>query len=84
MGVQPVTSPRAAVLRAYHLVEEVQAERMLVLWGALDPVLPIWVGESVTKDLGSSCSMVTVPKAGHFVVEEAPEICLEAIQELLA
>jgi len=62
----------------------VQADRMLVLWGALDPVLPIWVGESVTKDLGSSCSMVTVPKAGHFVVEEAPEVCLEAIQELLA
>ncbi len=29
MGVQPVTSPRAAVLRAYHLVEEVQADRML-------------------------------------------------------
>src|SRR3954469_8854428 len=29
MGVQPVTSPRAAVLRAYHLVEEAQAERML-------------------------------------------------------
>lgn len=61
-----------------------QAERMLVLWGAKDPVLPIWVGESVTTDLGASCSMITVPRAGHFVVEEAPEVCLEAIQELLA
>ncbi|MCU1601218.1 MAG: hypothetical protein JWO22_1927, partial [Frankiales bacterium] len=24
------------------------------------------------------------PKAGHFVVEEAPEVCLEALRELLA
>lgn len=61
-----------------------QADRMLVLWGAKDPVLPIWVGESVTKDLGASCAMTTVPGAGHFVLEEAPEVCLEAIQELLA
>src|SRR3954453_11774049 len=29
MAVQPVTAHRAAVLRAYHLVEEVQADRML-------------------------------------------------------
>ncbi len=62
----------------------VRAERMLVLWGAADPVLPVWVGESVQKDLGSDCSMITVPKVGHFVVEEAPEVCLEALQELLA
>ena len=41
------------------------ADRMLVLWGAADPVLPVWVGESVVKDLGSDCRMVTVPGAGH-------------------
>ncbi|MCU1602382.1 MAG: fluoroacetate dehalogenase [Frankiales bacterium] len=63
---------------------QVRAERMLVLWGAADPVLPIWVGESVQKDLGSDCAMITVPKAGHFVLEEAPEVCLAALQELLA
>jgi pimeloyl-ACP methyl ester carboxylesterase len=62
----------------------ISVDRMLVLWGAADPVLPVWVGESVTKDLGASCSMVTVPKAGHFVIEEAPEVCLEAIAELVA
>ena len=62
----------------------VRAERMLVLWGAADPVLPVWVGESVQKDLGADCQMITVPKAGHFVVEEAPEVSLEAIRELLA
>jgi pimeloyl-ACP methyl ester carboxylesterase len=60
------------------------ADRMLVLWGAQDPVLPVWVGESVVKDLGASCSMITVPGAGHFVLEEAPEVCLAALQELFA
>jgi pimeloyl-ACP methyl ester carboxylesterase len=60
------------------------AERMLVLWGAADPVLPVWVGESVQKDLGPECAMVTVPGAGHFVIEEAPEIVLETLQRLLA
>jgi pimeloyl-ACP methyl ester carboxylesterase len=82
-----VARPRAAALvtrRTEPKPPRVHADRMLVLWGAADPVLPVWVGESVTKDLGSSCSMVTVPKAGHFVVEEAPEVCLEAIRELLA
>jgi pimeloyl-ACP methyl ester carboxylesterase len=57
---------------------------MLVLWGAADPVLPVWVGESVQKDLGADCRMITVPGAGHYVLEEAPEVCLEALQELLA
>ena len=82
-----VARPRAAALvtrSSPPRPPQVRADRMLVLWGAQDPVLPVWVGESVTKDLGASCSMVTVPRAGHFVVEEAPEVCLEAIQELLA
>lgn len=82
-----VARPRAAAVvtrRTDPKPPRVHADRMLVLWGAADPVLPVWVGESVTKDLGASCSMVTVPKAGHFVVEEAPEVCLEAIRELLA
>jgi haloacetate dehalogenase len=62
----------------------VHADRMLVLWGAADPVLPISVGESVVKDLGASCSMVTVPGAGHFVVEEAPEVVIETLRDFLA
>ena len=82
-----VVRPRAAAALTRSNGSErrlVRAERMLVLWGAADPVLPIWVGESVTKDLGADCQMITVPGAGHFVVEEAPEVCLEAIRELLA
>jgi pimeloyl-ACP methyl ester carboxylesterase len=62
----------------------VRAERMLVLWGAADPVLPVSVGESVVKDLGPDCAMVTVPGAGHFVVEEAPEVVLQTLRDFLA
>ena len=62
----------------------VHAERMLVLWGALDPVLPISVGEAAVKDLGSACAMTTVPGAGHFVVEEATAEVVRALQEVLA
>jgi pimeloyl-ACP methyl ester carboxylesterase len=62
----------------------VHAEKMLVLWGAADPVLPISIGESVVRDLGPDCVMVTIPGAGHFVIEEAPELVLRALQDFLA
>ena len=62
----------------------VRAEKMLVLWGALDPILPISTGESVVRDLGADCVMVTVPGAGHFVVEEAPGIVGDVLVDFLA
>ncbi|HWH30277.1 MAG TPA: alpha/beta hydrolase, partial [Mycobacteriales bacterium] len=62
----------------------VRADRMLVLWGARDPVLPVSTGESVVKDLGPECVMVTVPGAGHFVVEEAPHVVEEVLVDFLA
>ena len=62
----------------------VQAEEMLVLWGAADAVLPISVGESIVKDLGARCTMVTVPGAGHFVIEEAPDVVRETLSRFLA
>jgi pimeloyl-ACP methyl ester carboxylesterase len=70
-GPAPKGSPRVA------------AERMLVLWGAADPVLPISVGEAAVRDLGPECVMVTVPGAGHFVVEEAPEVVAEQLLDFL-
>ena len=71
-GERPAGAPR------------VRADKMLVLWGALDPVLPISTGESVVRDLGADCVMVTVPGAGHFVVEEAPTIVADVLVDFLA
>lgn len=62
----------------------VHAASMLVLWGAADPVLPVRIGETVVRDLGPDAVMVTVPGAGHFVPEEAPEVVLEVLRDFLA
>ena len=62
----------------------VRAEQALVLWGALDPVLPISTGESVVRDLGADCVMVTVPGVGHFVLEEASETVTQVLLDFLA
>ncbi len=62
----------------------VHADKMMVLWGALDPVLPVSTGESVVRDLGPDCVMVTVPGAGHFVVEEAPDVVADVLLDFLA
>jgi haloacetate dehalogenase len=81
------TRPRiAAALRRERLAgpPRVHAEKMLVLWGALDPVLPVSTGESVVSDLGPDCVMVTVPGAGHFVIEEAPEVVADVLVDFLA
>jgi pimeloyl-ACP methyl ester carboxylesterase len=62
----------------------VRVEKALVLWGAGDPVLPVSTGESVVRDLGPDCVMVTVPGAGHFVVEEAPDVVARVLGDFLA
>jgi pimeloyl-ACP methyl ester carboxylesterase len=61
----------------------VKVDRSLVVWGAADPVLPVSVGESVVRDLGASCSMVTLPGIGHFPPEEAPQVVTPTIAEFL-
>ncbi|MQA85249.1 MAG: alpha/beta fold hydrolase [Streptosporangiales bacterium] len=58
-------------------------QRALVVWGAADPVLPVSVGEAVVRDLGPRTEMVTVPGAGHFVVEESPEVVVTTIGDFL-
>lgn len=71
-GAKPASPPR------------VKAEQMLVLWGAADGVLPIGIGESIVKDLGPECAMITIPGAGHFVIEEAPDVVRETLSRFLA
>jgi len=62
----------------------VAVEKALVLWGALDRVLPISTGEAIVRDLGADCVMVTVPGTGHFVVEEAPDVVADVLLDFLA
>ena len=71
-GTAPAPAPR------------VRAEKALVLWGAADPILPVATGEAVVRDLGADCGMVTVPGAGHFVVEEAPDVVADVLLDFLA
>lgn len=81
------TRPRlAAALRRRRPAgaPRVHAEKMMVLWGALDPVLPVATGEGVVRDLGPDCVMVTVPGAGHFVIEEAPDVVADVLLDFLA
>ena len=54
----------------------------LVVWGARDPVLPDSVRRALVQDLGD-CPCVVAPDAGHFVLEEAPEIAIPAIASFL-
>jgi pimeloyl-ACP methyl ester carboxylesterase len=81
------TRPRLArlVRRSEHVpVPRVRAEKALVLWGAADPILPVSTGEAAVRDLGADCVMVTVPGAGHFVVEEAPDVVAQVLVDFLA
>ncbi len=73
--------PGSALAR---LLPPVDVERVLVLWGALDPVLPIATGEAAVRDLGAGARMTTVPGAGHFVVEEAPDVVADALVGFLS
>lgn len=66
---------------------DVAPTEALVVWGAEDPVLPLAIGESVVRGIAArvpAVRMVTVPGAGHFVVDEAPEVVLPVLADFLA
>jgi pimeloyl-ACP methyl ester carboxylesterase len=82
-----VTRPRIAALVRRDRprgTPRVRAEQALVLWGAADPSLPVSTGESVVRDLGADCVMVTLPGVVHFVVEEAAETVTQVLLDFLA
>lgn len=62
--------------------QTVDVERSLVVWGTADSVLPASVGDAAVRDLGAT-QYVTVPSAGHWVIEDAPEIAIPAIAAFL-
>jgi pimeloyl-ACP methyl ester carboxylesterase len=62
---------------------DVHVEHALVLWGALDPVLPISTGEAVVRELGTGARMTIVPGVGHFLPEEAPDVVVDVLVDFL-
>jgi haloacetate dehalogenase len=53
----------------------------LVVWGTADPSFPRAIGERVARDLGAE--LVPVEGAGHFPVEENPDVVVPAIAAFL-
>jgi haloacetate dehalogenase len=80
---------RAAVRQRSTPAADVVVERALVIWGADDPVQPLWVGEAVVKDLEragtdpTQVRMLIAAGAGHFPLEEAADVVLPAIAGFL-
>lgn len=64
-------------------IPDPKAERVLVVWGADDPPMPLRLGEGVVRDLGPQATMLTVPGVGHYPHEEAPDVVVPAVAEFL-
>jgi pimeloyl-ACP methyl ester carboxylesterase len=60
-----------------------EVESALVVWGAADPLMPLALAEQVRADLGPDADLLEVPGAGHFPVEETPEIVVPVIADFL-
>lgn len=58
-------------------------ERALVVWGTLDPLASVSEAEVVRARLGDHASLLEIPGAGHFAVEEAPHVVVPAIAAFL-
>jgi pimeloyl-ACP methyl ester carboxylesterase len=54
----------------------------LILWGEEDKWIPIEQAYSLHQLIPNS-KLVTVPQAGHLVIEERPEILFREIKEFL-
>ena len=54
----------------------------LVLWGALDRVVPLWVGRRLADELPDA-RLVVLDACGHIPAEERPEASLDALLTFL-
>lgn len=61
----------------------IHCERHLVVWGAADPVMPISVGEAVCREMRDPFTMITLPKVGHWPLEERPDYVVGAVADCL-
>jgi len=53
----------------------------VALWGANDPVVPLWAGRKLAAKLG--CELTVFEECGHFPAEEYPERTAGVIEEFL-
>jgi len=53
-----------------------------VLWGAADPIVPLWAGRKLARKLG--CDLTVLDACGHFPQEEYPERTAEVVEAFLA
>ncbi|MEN6643145.1 MAG: alpha/beta hydrolase [Armatimonadia bacterium] len=63
------------------LAEDVKAPS-LVIWGADDPVVPLWAGQKLACKLHAELKVL--PNCGHFSPEEYPAQVTQWIEEFLA
>lgn len=54
----------------------------LLLWGRHDPVIPLWVGEKLARDLPAG-RLVVLERCGHVPPEECPEESLGVVRAFL-
>jgi pimeloyl-ACP methyl ester carboxylesterase len=83
---------RAAVVSALQLVPDDLDARVarypeidvptLVLWGRHDPVVPLSIGERLTRDLPNA-RLVVLERCGHIPPEERPEASLAAVEAFM-
>jgi pimeloyl-ACP methyl ester carboxylesterase len=55
----------------------------LCLWGRDDPVVPLWVGERLSREIPNA-QLVILDRCGHLPVDEQPQESLDALLEFLA
>ena len=53
----------------------------LVIWGADDPIVPLWAGQKLARKLG--CPIEVLEECGHFPPEEYPARTAELIEGFL-